>query len=226
METTLSALPINETPSWRVSYKPDACSLLELIAALIGGNKPLEIAQSLLKQFGSLESLTKATIHEISEVRGIGNARAAGLKAAVEIGRRVLSLPDSHPPRLNTPDEAAGVVQLKMQTLEQEHLFVMPLNTRNELIGEPVEVYKGSLNSSMIRVAEIFRPAIRANAAAIIVAHNHPSGDPTPSPEDVAVTRSIVEAGKLMDIEVLDHIVIGRNRFVSLKSKRLGFNGD
>jgi DNA repair protein RadC len=110
-----------------------------------------------------------------------------------------------------------------MGSLEQEHLRVLLLNTRNECM-DCVEVYRGSLNSSLIRVGEIFREAIKQNAAALIVAHNHPSGDPTPSPEDVAVTRAMVEAGKLVDIEVLDHLVIGHNCFVSLKAKGLGFS--
>ena len=202
--TTLNALPLNETPAYRVSYKPDACSVLELLAVIIGGNKQVEIAQDLLSHFGSLETLSKATIHEIREIRGIGTSRASCIKAAVECGRRMLSLPGKDVERFRTPDEAAGRVRHYMETLEQEHMLVLILNTRNQLIGEPVEVYKGSLNSSLVRISEIFRPAIRANAAAIIIVHNHPSGDPTPSPEDVAVTKSIVDAGKLIDIEVLD----------------------
>jgi len=110
-----------------------------------------------------------------------------------------------------------------MGALEQEHLRVLLLDTRNRLI-RTIEVYRGSLNTSLIRVGEVFRDAVRSNAASIIIVHNHPSGDPTPSPEDVSVTRALVEAGSLLDIEVLDHLVIGKNCFVSLKSKGLGFN--
>jgi DNA repair protein RadC len=109
-----------------------------------------------------------------------------------------------------------------MGALEQEHLRVMLLDTRNRLM-RIVEVYRGSLNSSLVRIGEVLRDAVRSNAAAVIVVHNHPSGDPTPSPEDVSLTRSIVEAGKILDIEVLDHLVIGKNRFVSLKARGLGF---
>lgn len=112
----------------------------------------------------------------------------------------------------------------RMQKLEQEHMFVILLNTRNKVIGEPVEVYHGTLNSTSIRVAELLRPAVRANAASIILLHNHPSGDPTASTEDVNITRSIVEAGKMLDTDVLDHIIIGQGRFVSLKGKGLGFD--
>jgi DNA repair protein RadC len=110
-----------------------------------------------------------------------------------------------------------------MGAFEQEHFRVLLLDTRNHLI-RTVEVYQGSLNTSLIRVGEVFKEAVRSNAAAIIVVHNHPSGDPTPSPDDVGVTRALVEAGRLLDIEVLDHLVIGKNRFVSLKAKGLGFN--
>jgi len=110
----------------------------------------------------------------------------------------------------------------EMSLLEQEHLRVMMLDTKNRVLGSPT-VYVGSLNTSMIRVGELFREAIRSNSASVIVAHNHPSGDPTPSPEDVAVTRQIAEAGKLLDVDVLDHLIIGRQRFVSLKERGLGF---
>jgi DNA repair protein RadC len=112
-----------------------------------------------------------------------------------------------------------------MGALRQEHLRVLLLDTRNRLI-RTVEVYQGSLNSSLIRTAEVFQDAVRSNAAAIIVVHNHPSGDPTPSPEDISVTRNLQAAGKLLDIEVLDHIILGKNRFVSLKARGLGFDGD
>jgi DNA repair protein RadC len=109
-----------------------------------------------------------------------------------------------------------------MGLLEQEHLRVVLLNTKNHVLGMPT-VYRGSLNTSVIRTAEVFRDAVKENCASIIVVHNHPSGDPTPSPEDVRVTRDLVAAGKLLDIEVLDHLVIGRNRYVSLRQKKLGF---
>ena len=112
----------------------------------------------------------------------------------------------------------------QLSALDQEYLYVILLDTRNRLIGQPREVYHGSLNTSLIRVGEVFREAIKANAAGMIVVHNHPSGDPSPSPEDVAVTRTLVEAGKLLDIDLLDHLVIGRHRFVSLKERGLGFS--
>ena len=127
-------------------------------------------------------------------------------------------------PQIRTPADAANLVLTEMGLLEQEHLRVMLLDTKNCVLETPT-IYVGSLNTSLIRVGELFREAIRANCASLIVLHNHPSGDPTPSPEDVAVTRQIVEAGKLLDVEVLDHLIIGRQRFVSLKERGLGFNG-
>jgi len=116
----------------------------------------------------------------------------------------------------------SNVSRLPDSALEQEHLRVFLLDTRNHVL-DIVEVYKGSVNSSQIRVGELFKPAVRQNATAIIVAHNHPSGDPTPSPDDVAVTRAIVQAGKLLNVDVLDHLVIGQGRWVSLKERGLGF---
>jgi DNA repair protein RadC len=144
------------------------------------------------------------------------------IKAAFELGRRLLlSAPDERP-QIRAPADAANILMSDMSLLEQEQLRVMLLDTRNRVLATPV-VYVGSLNMTMIRVSEVFREAIRQNSAAIIVAHNHPSGDPSPSPEDVAVTREIITAGRLLDIEVLDHLVIGQQRFVSLKERGLAF---
>jgi DNA repair protein RadC len=124
---------------------------------------------------------------------------------------------------VTTPADAANLLMSEMTFLEQEHLRVVLLDTRNRVLATPT-IYVGSLNTSVIRIGELFRQAIRNNAAALIVAHNHPSGDPAPSPEDIHVTRKLVEAGKLLDIEILDHIVIGRQKFVSLKERGLGFD--
>jgi DNA repair protein RadC len=155
---------------------------------------------------------------------GIGEAKAAQIKAAIELGRRLtLEAPDERP-AINSPAEAAALVQYEMSGLEQEHLRVILLDTRNRVL-DIVEIYRGSVNSSQVHIGEVFKPAIRRNAPAIIVIHNHPSGDPTPSPDDVAVTRAILQAGKLLDIDVLDHMVIGQGRWVSLKERGLGFSG-
>jgi DNA repair protein RadC len=225
MKTLLEALPLREQPAWRVTYQAESCSLVECLAAVIGGSRQLEIAQSLVSHFGSAQAIARATHDEIVAVEGIGPACAARLRAAMEFSR-LLSMPDErNPPTIQSPEDAAALLLYRMQKLEQEHMMVLLLNTRNRLIGEPVEVYHGSLNSNLIRVSELLRPAVRANAASIILMHNHPSGDPTPSPEDLSVTKAIAEAGKMLDIEVLDHIIIGGGgRFISMKSRGLGFN--
>ncbi len=180
MKTLLEALPLREQPAWRVTYQAESCSLVECLAAVIGGSRQLEIAQSLVSHFGSAQAIARATHDEIVAVEGIGPACAARLRAAMEFSR-LLSMPDErNPPMIQSPEDAAALLLYPMQKLE--HMVVLPLNTRNRLIGEPVEVYHGSLNSNLIRVSEILRPAVRANAASIILVRNHPSGYPTLSP--------------------------------------------
>lgn len=206
---------------------PGALSNAELLAILlrtgIKGMNAVQLAQILLIEIGGISGLHRLSIPELQKKKGIGFVKAVQIKAAVELGRRFATVSQEEKPRIQSPQDAANLVLYEMGALDQEHLRVLLLDTRNQVM-QVVDVYKGSLNSSVIRVGEVFRAAVQRNAAAIIVAHNHPSGDPTPSPEDVAVTRAIVEAGKLLDIEVLDHLVIGKNRYVSLKSKGMGFN--
>ncbi|MCI0627469.1 MAG: DNA repair protein RadC [Acidobacteria bacterium] len=199
----------------------------ELLAILLrtgrAGENVVRLAERVLAEVGGLTGLHRASFTDLCSVRGIGPAKAAQLVAALELGRRIaIGMPDERT-IISSPADAAGLLTYTMSALEQEYLFVLLLDTRNRIIGQPVEVYHGSLNTSLIRTGEIFREAIKVNAAGVIVAHNHPSGDPSPSPEDVAVTRALVEAGKLLDIDVLDHLVIGQGRFVSLKDRGLGF---
>ena len=218
----------DERPRERlVRQGPQALSNPELLAILLGTGVPglnaVQLAQELLNKFGGLSGVHKADYNDLVKTHGIGPAKAAQLGAAVELGRRLaISVPEDRP-AIQSPEQAAELVMYEMGALSQEHLRVLLLDTRNQLI-RITEVYQGSLNTSLIRVGEVFRDAVRANAASVIVIHNHPSGDPAPSPEDVAVTRAMVEAGHLLDIEVLDHLVIGAGRYVSLKSKGLGFD--
>jgi len=139
------------------------------------------------------------------------------------LGRRLLSLQENDRATIHSPQDVANLLQGEMALLEQEHLRVVLLNTRNQVLAIP-EAYRGNVNSAVIRAGEVFREAVRSNAPAVIVVHNHPSGDPTPSEEDVRVTEQLVEAGKLLDIEVLDHLVMTQNGFISLKEKGLGFD--
>ena len=219
----LKSMPLREQPAYRVAQNATACNLTELMAAVIGGQKQIEIAQTLLARFdGDIRRLYQAHPVELAKVKGINQMTAVRIKAALNLGLR-LNLPNEERPTINSPADAAALVQYEMALLEKEHLRVMLLDQRNHVL-EIVEVYQGSVNSSQVRIAEIFKPAIARMAPAIIVVHSHPSGDPTPSPDDVAVTRAIVQAGKLLDISCLDHLVIGQaGKWVSLKERGLGF---
>lgn len=205
----------------------EALNNAELLAILLRtgleGENAMRLGERLLVQNGGLVGLLKMSYRDLCEVKGIGPAKAAQLKAAVELGKRIAAASPGEKPMINSPADAANVVMYEMRALDQEVVKVLLLDTRNRLIGV-VEVYRGSLNTSMIRVGELFREAVKQSAASIIVAHNHPSGDPSPSPDDVAVTRMMVEAGRLLDIPLHDHLVIGQNRFVSLKERGLGFS--
>ncbi len=219
-------MPSGDRPRERLAYAgASALSNAELLAIILrvgsGGENVLNLAQRLLNTHG-LVGLARKSIAELSQEKGLGEAKIVQVKAAFELGRRLLASAPDERPQIRTPADAANILMSEMALLEQEQLRVMLLDTRNRVLAVPT-VYLGSLNMTMIRVSEIFREAIRQNAAAIIVAHNHPSGDPSPSPEDVAVTREIIEAGRLLDIELLDHLIIGQQHFVSLKERGLAF---
>lgn len=220
---TLESLPLRERPAHRVTYAGEACNVAELLAALIGGPRQIETAFALLAKFATVREIARAEVAELTQVMGVGVQTAVRLKAALELGRRLAGEPDAHRLQINSPADSAALLEPLVEHLDQERLYVLLLDTRNRLIGEPVMVYQGSLNTALLRMSEVLRDAVRVNAASVIVAHNHPSGVPAPSPEDVAVTRLMVEAGKLLDIAVLDHVVIGRRRYVSLKERGLGF---
>ncbi len=224
---TIHDFPVGERPRERLKhYGAAALSNAELLAILLRvgsqGENVVALGTRLLKEFGGVSGLAKVSFGELTDVKGISTAKAAQLKAALELGRRLLlSSPDARP-QITSPADAANLLMLEMGCLEQEHLRTILLDTKNRVLASPT-IYVGNVNSSIIRVSEVFRTAVKENATAMIVAHNHPSGDPTPSPEDVYVTRSIVEAGALLGIEVLDHLIIGHQRFVSLKERGLGF---
>ena len=221
-------LPQNERPRERLQHiGAQAVATAELLAIVLrtgsGNENALRLAERLLHRFGDLTGLARASLPELQEVHGVGPAKAVEIKAALELGRRLTAQTPEERPRITCPSDAANLLMSEMSLLEQEHLRVLLLNTRNEVLRIHT-AYIGSLNTSVVRIAELFRPAIRDNAAYIIVVHNHPSGDPSPSPEDIRVTREIAKAGKLLGIELLDHVVIGQHRFVSLKERRLGFD--
>lgn len=225
----LRDLPDFEKPRERLlSVGPHSISTSELLAIILrtgsGGESVLRLAERLLSTFEDLAGISKASIEELQGVRGIGPAKAVEIKAALEIGRRLMALTPADKPRVTSPGDAANLIMGEMSLLEKEHLKSILLDTRNHVLKIET-IYIGSLNSASVRVGEVFRGAIKRMAAAMIIAHNHPSGDPAPSKEDVRVTQAIVKAGNLLDIPVLDHLIIGHNRFVSMKEKRLGFEG-
>nr|MBI2905736.1 DNA repair protein RadC [Chloroflexota bacterium] len=221
-------MPTEDRPRERLAQSgAEALNPPELLAILLRtglkGENAVRLAERLLNSNGGLVGLLRMSYTDLCHVRGIGPAKAAQLKAAVELGRRLAAALPEERPVISSPADAARLLMYEMRSLVQEEVRVLLLDTRNRWMGT-VPVYKGSLNTSMIRVGEVYREAVRQNAASIIVVHNHPSGDPSPSPDDVAVTRLMVEAGRLLDIPLHDHIVIGQQRFVSLKERGLGFS--
>ena len=216
-------LPAEERPLYRLHHHgAEALATTELLALVLGTADAPGLAAELLTRCGSLYQLARTSKEQLMRIRGIGETQAGRLVAMLELSRRLQAPPADERPRVASPADAAALLTPRMAHLEQEVLWVILLDTRNRVL-KMAEIYKGSLNTSVVRTGEIFRPAIETAAAAIIVAHNHPSLDPSPSPEDITVTRQIVQAGKLLDIECLDHIIIGRT-FVSLKEKSLGFD--
>jgi DNA repair protein RadC len=228
-------LPSSERPRERLArFGPAYLSDAELLAIIwrtgTSGNareSALDVAGRALARFGGLAGLARAAAAELTRLPGVGPVKAIEVRAALELGRRLSALEPEARPEVHSPRDVFHLVGSEMTRLDQEHLRVVLLNTKNRVLGVR-EVYRGTLNSSAVRVGELFREAIRESAASLIVVHNHPSGDPSPSPEDVRITADAVAAGLLLDIEVLDHVVIGqpdpdREAFVSLKERRLGF---
>jgi DNA repair protein RadC len=197
-------------------------STTELLACLLQTPYALDQAQELLVRFEGLPGLVQAFESEITETHGVGPAGAARIKAALEFARRLNVSAREDRPQIRSPSDLAVILMPEMAHLEREHFVVVCLDTRNNMIHKRT-LYVGSINATYIRVAEVFQEPIRRNAAAVIVAHTHPSGDPSPSQDDVALTKQLVEAGHLLGMQVLDHLVIGDQRFVSMRERGLGF---
>ena len=221
----ITDLAVEQRPRERLAASgAEQLSDAELIALLLGsgirGLNALRLAEAVLAAVHGISGLRRIPFDDLRRVHGIGHARAAALKAAAALADRFAVPSESHPD-LKSPQAAANYLN-ELAHAETEHLRVVLLDTRNRPLRK-VDVYQGSVNTSLIRVGEVFREAVRANAASVIVAHNHPSGDPAPSPEDIAVTRAIVDAGRLLEIEVLDHIILSSSGYISLKERGLGF---
>lgn len=225
----ITDLDETERPRERLAkHGAQALSTAELLAILlrvgVPGENAVQVGQRLLQQMGGLAGIHRADFAELCNQHGLKTAKASQIKAALELGRRMLAEAPEERPAITSPADAANLVLYEMSALEQEELRIILLDQRNRVM-DVVTQYRGSTNQAQVRVGELFKAAVRRNAVNIIVVHNHPSGDPTPSPDDVALTRAIVQAGKLLDIDVLDHLVIGRGKWVSLKERGLGFGG-
>ncbi|HEY4554153.1 MAG TPA: DNA repair protein RadC [Bacillaceae bacterium] len=215
--------PAEERPRERlVNHGPQSLSNHELLAILLRtGSKSesvIQLANRLLTQFGGLGWLKDAALEEMTRMKGIGQAKAIQIAAAVELGRRISNLSYDDRYVIRSPEDGANYVMNDMRFLKQEHFVCLYLNTKNQVLHRET-VFIGSLNASIVHPREVFREAFRRSAASIICFHNHPSGDPSPSREDIDVTRRLVECGKLIGIEVLDHVIIGDLKYVSMKEK-------
>lgn len=220
---TVRELPSNERPRERLlHFGPQALSTAELLAIILHtgtrGGSVLELSNKLLAKYGGLAGLVRADFRELCAEHGMGEAKVAQVKAALEIGRRLALLQVDARYKISTPADAAHLVMLEMAYLDNEQMRILLLDSKGQLV-EKVSLYQGTVNSSVLRTAEIFRPAIIRNCPALILCHNHPSGDPAPSPEDIKTTKQLVQAGRALDIQLVDHIIIGHQRFISLKEQ-------
>ncbi len=222
---TIKELPAYLRPRERlVREGPESLSEVELLAIVLRSGtsqvSALDLAQVLLSRFGGLRGLLEVSAQELGRVHGMGVAKAAQVKAALELGRRGAILSGLNGPAIKSPQDVAALMMHELRHLDREHFCVLLLNTKNHVLyRETVAI--GTLNSSTVHPRELFKTAVRRSAAAVILVHNHPSGDPTPSREDVELTARLREAGRILGIEVLDHVVIGDNKYVSLKAEGL-----
>ncbi len=186
----------------------------------------IDLARALLMHYGSLTNLANATIKELTRFKGIGKVKAQMLQAALQIGRNMMQESLSKVETIRSPMDVVNILNEHVQTLDCEVFWVLHLDSKNHFDGHPEKITTGLLNSSLVHPREVFRKAIRNATNSIILAHNHPSGDPTPSPEDIKVTKQLVNAGKIIGIKVLDHIIIGKksdnhNQYTSIREKEL-----
>ncbi len=201
---------------------PESLSNQELLAILLRtGTKNesvLSLANRILVQFEKLHALKHATVEEMMEIKGVGEAKAIQILAAIELGKRLAQKELDNKYTIRSPEDAANFLIPELAPLQQEHFVALYLNVKNQILHKQT-IFVGSLNASIVHPREIFRVAIRRSAAAIIVAHNHPSGNPSPSPEDIDVTKRLIEAGQILGVDLLDHLIIGDHQFISLKEK-------
>ena len=224
---TIKELQPDERPRERLRLRgAGALSNGELLAILLNTGIPGEsvtaVAQRLLATHGGLNALLRLDFEELARERGVGVAKAARVKAGLELANRLAAIRGDDRPQIVSPDDVVDLIGMEMAALEQEQLRTVLLDTKHRVVALRT-IYQGSANQANVRIGEVFRDAVRVNAVAMIVVHNHPSGDPTPSSADIVLTTEISRAGKMLDIDVLDHLIIGRARHVSLRRLGLGF---
>ncbi len=224
---TVKDIPAGDRPRERLLENgAEALSNAELLAIIlrtgIAGQPVTEMAGALLARFGGLEGIRRASVAEMCAMPGLGAAKAAQIQAALELGRR-LQIEELDQPvySMRSPEDVAAYVRLHMPGWEQEHLMVVLLDNKHRVVDKIV-LYKGNVGGAVVRMAELFRDAIRQNCPALVLAHNHPSGEPAPSAEDLDLTSQAIDMGKQLDIKVLDHIVLGRQAYKSLRREGLG----
>lgn len=221
-------LPLAERPRERLAtVGAPALSSVELLAVLWGSGAPagssMDVAAAVLAHHGGLTELARADLIELTDVPGIGGARAAQLLAAFEIGRRSVAAGHGRRWSVRAPRDVADRLSVEMAPLEREELRVLLLNTKNSVLRQST-VYVGNVSAAVVRVAELFRDAVRSHAAGVILVHNHPSGDPEPSPDDLHLTAEAIAAGRLLDVAVLDHVILARDGYVSLRDRGVSFD--
>jgi len=223
---TVRDLPLSERPRERLlKLGSEALSAQEILALILGrgikGESVMVTSQRLLSKFGNLKGIANASVEELRQIKGIGPAKAAQIKAAFELSKRLEnSVDEGKRPVVKSPEDAAKLVRSQLKGKKKEHFLVLCLDTRNKLINyKPVSI--GSLDTSIVHPREVFKEAISSSAASVIFVHNHPSGDPEPSKEDIELTKRLAKAGEIMGIDVLDHIIVCNRQYLSLKGKGL-----
>jgi DNA repair protein RadC len=224
---TVRELPNEERPRERLErYGAAALTNPELLAIIlrvgIQGENVIELSSRLLRKYGGLGGLLGAELDVLRAERGLGVAKAITLKAALEVGRRLTLLDSTERPQILGPGDVATLLALDLGFQSQEQLRVLCLDQKSRVVAQHT-IYQGTVNASLVRAAEVFRPAVSRNCPAVIVVHNHPSGDPTPSAEDIRTTERLRRAGETLEIALLDHVILGQQRYVSLKERGLGF---
>jgi DNA repair protein RadC len=219
-------MPQAERPRERLmTVGAASLSSAELLAIILrtgtAQENVLRLCERILANFDGLQGLAQASRADLQQIHGLGEAKTAQIIAVLELGRRLMAYTPNERPMINSAADAARLL-MDMGHLQQEHVRVMLLDMNRRVLATPT-VYIGTLNASVLRVSEVFREAVTRNSPAMIVAHNHPSGDPSPSPEDIEITRTLVAAGKLLDIALIDHLIIGQQEWRSLKQTGLGF---